>query len=120
MDFGRVTLLLFISVFSFSVFAEELICQPIESKGEGHWPIPEQAFTIDRASKELDNLKTLLDKQILGIDDFESLKHNTYVYVEGYLRKKLIHELEAAESSSVNLAKKQFCEFLKAKAYVMH
>ena len=102
------------------LMADELICEPIESEGEGHWPIPESAFTRENAIKELDNLKALLDAPAIYVEDLESKKHNAFVIFEGYILKKRISELEETSTKVATEARQEFCTFLKEKAYVSH
>ena len=100
--------------------ADELICEPIKSSGEGHWPIPESAFTKKNAIDKLEKLKSLMDVPAVLIEDLESRKHNTFVIFEGYILKKRIAELEAENSDLVFKAKEAFCKFLENEAYVSH
>ena len=99
--------------------AEELICEVIESQGEGHWPIPESAFTRENAIEKLNRLKKLLDAPATLID-LESHKHNAFVIYEGYVLKKRIAELEINSTEYATAAREAFCRFLVEKAYVSH
>lgn len=57
-------------------------CTPTESRGEGHWPIPEDGFTSDRASKALESLSVAVQATSLEAD-FVNLETDL-VYVKGY------------------------------------
>ena len=113
-------IIIFLSIMNVSFANENLVCQSVESKGEGHWPIPEEAFTKENSLKEINKLKAMLNTKAIYIEDMESIKHNAFVIFEGYILKKRIIELQAENSDSVAMAKREFCNFLKIKAYTSH
>nr|WP_138976428.1 hypothetical protein [Microbulbifer agarilyticus] len=119
--------LLLLALVSGSVSAENL-CDPIKSSGEGHWPIPEEAFTKQVAIKAAEDLKSLLSKadksddyfaQSAGID-FESAVRNNLVSIEGYMLK-VSAENDLKEDNQVSKwSLKAWCDFLKTDAVIWH
>ena len=91
--------------------AQELLCKEVKSKGEGHWPIPEKAFTKKRYDKAVALLNELSDKEH-AVADYTTIE-NEMIYIEGFFLKLY------AESGDKEM-KKQFCEFIQNKAYVRH
>ncbi len=118
--FPRVLFLVAIFIASSNIVHASTLCPPVESSGEGHWPIPEGVFTLENAEKALKDLELLLEQQSLKRDDFFSKYHNASVMIEGYLQKKHIAELKAANSKQEERFTKLFCKFLEEKAYVSH
>lgn len=105
------------------VSASESYCPKIKSKGEGHWPIPEKAFTKENAEseeKKLEEAKALYNKDpMLYGESLEFTEDNATTIIEGYKLKKKINE---AQKNNGNLkeAIDNFCYFLKEHAYVSH
>lgn len=97
--------------------ASEKLCVPVKSSGEGHWPIPEKAFSKENALTGLKELDALLEEKENYIEED---MHNAFVMIEGYILKKHISELKAENSDQVNHATRDFCYFLKNKAYISH
>ena len=114
-------ILIVLAVLPVSSNAQELLCKEVKSKGEGHWPIPEKAFTKKRYDKavacgitnvdEVALLNELSDKEH-AVADYTTIE-NEMIYIEGFFLKLY------AESGDKEM-KKQFCEFIQNKAYVRH
>ncbi len=119
--------LILLALISGSATAENL-CDPVKSSGEGHWPIPEEAFTKVAAIKAADDLKFLLNNadksdeffaQNVGID-FESAVRNNLISIEGYMLK-LSAENDLKENNIFSKwSLKAWCDFLKNDAVVRH
>ena len=84
-------------------------CENVKSRGEGHWPIPEKAFTKKRAIEALGRVSKLAQEK----DGYYEVVENELIYVKGYF---LIKSLQSGDK----MAKKIFCEFVKTEAYVRH
>ena len=119
--------LVLLALISGSASAENL-CEPVKSSGEGHWPIPEEAFTKEAAIKAADNLKSLLsdaDKsdeffaQNVGID-FESAVRNDLVSIEGYMLRVSAENDLKENSQFSKWSLKAWCEFIRNEAVVWH
>ena len=104
-------ILIVLAVLPVSSNAQELLCKEVKSKGEGHWPIPEKAFTKKRYDKAVALLNELSDKEH-AVADYTTIE-NEMIYIEGFFLKLY------AESGDKEM-KKQFCEFIQNKAYVRH
>lgn len=106
-----------------SVAAAESYCPKIKSKGEGHWPIPEKAFTKENAeieAKELNELRALNKKDpMLYGESLEFKEENATTIIEGY---KFKHKIIEAQKNNGNIkeAIANFCYYLKEHAYVSH
>ena len=119
--------LLLLTLISGSASAENL-CDPVKSSGEGHWPIPEEAFTKKAAINAADELKSLLsnaDKsdeffaQNVGID-FESVVRNNLVSIEGYMLKVGAENDLNENNQFSKWSLKAWCDFIKNDALVWH
>ena len=86
------------------------LCPAVTSEGEGHWPIPETAFTRAEAVKALDSLNEFVRSDEPQAD-FVAIE-NHLLFVKGYLFKSY------AERGAVDT--ESFCEFVKDEAYVRH
>ena len=80
-------------------------CDKVESQGEGHWPLPEEAFNKERFEKALKALKNISETDAKA-SDYINVEHEL-MYIEGYMLK--IHD-----------ERYDFCKFLKEEAYVRH
>ncbi len=89
---------------------EDRYCSPVTSAGEGHWPIDEAAFTIERARKALDSLSKHIDQVDTQVD-FVAIE-NDLLQVKGYL-------LRAYAMESENMVQ-VFCNFVESEAFVRH
>ena len=86
------------------------LCPVVESEGEGHWPLSEDAFTQDRAEMALESLTRAVNGEAVGVD-FTTYE-NDLMYVKGYLLKS---------NAEVNDTDVEFlCDFIKSEAYVHH
>jgi hypothetical protein len=79
--------------------------------------VPEAAFTKEAADKALKKLGDQVDGGVSGRD---FLVHNDLIMIKGYLYRAYLQEHEKAFGSEDLDLKKEFCDFLKAKAYVEH
>lgn len=92
-------------------------CEPVPSKGEGHWPMPEEYFTKENALLATDRLVKLV-KDVDQFDDEFCIFRNHAVVIEGYVLKR---ELERIEQPGLKAEYvKNFCRFLIEKAYTCH
>ncbi|MEQ9310000.1 MAG: hypothetical protein RLN90_11160 [Balneolaceae bacterium] len=114
------SLAIFLTIGFSTIFAQDLICEPVKSRGEGHWPIPEDAFTRENALERIGNLKELIDQPVEYIDDLESIEHNTFVIFKGYILKRRIIDTIETDSVWIKKMKTDFCDFLKDEAYFSH
>ena len=94
-----------ILLLSLNVYSEEQNCPKVESKGEGHWPLPPEAFTESRFNEAVDYLNEIVKVRAEGRDYYNV--ENELMYIKGYMLK-LHNESEA------------FCEFIQKEAYVRH
>ncbi len=99
------TILFLFLLLSLNVFGGELNCSRVESKGEGHWPLPPEAFTESRYNEAIDYLDEIVKVRAKGRDFYNV--ENELMYIKGYMLK--LHN----ES-------KAFCEFIQKEAYVRH
>ena len=97
--------------FSLSIYAEETFCKKIESRGEGHWPLPEKAFTKERANKALKSLKEFTKNGSMG-DDYVKVE-NELMFIKGYMLKIFLNPKDKTML-------KEFCSFIENEAYVKH
>lgn len=81
------------------------------SKGEGHWPIPESAFTQGAAKKATQNLSKYITKGTYGMDTIAI--DNDILMIKGYLLKSRV-------KTDMPFVKEDFCDFIKNEAYVQH
>lgn len=87
-----------------------------QSKTEGAWRIPEEAFTEQSAKRELKKLNRLMGAEGLTVDSIAW--ETSFVYIEGwYLRRQALAAKGRGESG---LFVSDFCDFLKSRAYVRH
>ena len=119
--------LILLALIAGSASAENL-CDPVKSTGEGHWPIPEEAFTKEAAIKAADDLKSLLSNaekpddffaKNVGID-FESAVRNDLISIEGYMLKVSAENDLKENNKFSKWSLKAWCEFLKNDAVVWH
>ena len=47
---------------------ETRFCAVVESRGEGHWPVPEEAFTQARAQQALETIAQAVSSESVGAD----------------------------------------------------
>ena len=85
--------------------ADSKWCDEVKSKGEGYWPIPEEAFTKERFEKSINTLIKTSNVNAEGHDYINV--ENELIYIEGYMLK--LHK-----------ERNEFCKFIKTKAYVHH
>ena len=108
-------------------FAENL-CPAVKSKGEGHWPIPEEAFSKEAAIKAAEDLKMLLNNSEKSSDyfaenvgiDFGSAVRNNLVSIEGYMLKVNAQKDIKENNQSAKWTLKAWCDFIKNDAVVWH
>ena len=105
------TLLILLIIVSFSSYAEETLCNKIESKGEGHWPIPEKAFTKERANQALEILSNFTNKGTMDADYVSA--ENELIFIKGYMLKTF---LRLGDKEML----KEFCAFIETEAYARH
>ncbi len=91
--------------------SEESLCRKIESKGEGHWPLAECAFTKERANRAIEALSKLTNKTSMGAD-FVSVE-NELMYIKGYLLKQMTDPKDKE-------MRKEYCSFIENDAYIRH
>jgi hypothetical protein len=97
--------LLVITVFSVNAFGTDISCPKVESRSEGHWPLPAEAFTLERYKKAIEHLNGIVKVNAEGRDYINV--ENELMYIEGFMLK--LHN----ETT-------MFCEFIKNEAYVRH
>jgi hypothetical protein len=81
------------------------------------WYIPEAAFTKQAANKALKELSGQVNDGVSGRD---FLIENDLTMIKGYLYRAYLAEHEKAFGSEDSDLKREFCEFLKTKAFVVH
>ena len=96
---------------SSSVFSEETLCKVVESRGEGHWPLPEKAFTKERANKALKALEKFTNHGLMGADYINV--ENELMFIKGYMLKKFT---DPNDKTMVNM----YCSFIENEAHVIH
>jgi hypothetical protein len=96
------------------VYAASL-CPIAKSKGEGSWPILETAFNSQTALRELKKLGQTASIKSEMPESF--VWGNSLLYVEGWLLKK--NALERKSKGELQ-ATKEFCEFMKTRAFLRH
>jgi hypothetical protein len=114
----RIILGLLVAGLSASVAQAESLCPPTieQSKAEGVWRIPEEAFTEQSAKRELKKLNRLLGAEGLTVDSIAW--ETSFVYIEGwYLRRQALAAKGRGESG---FFVSDFCDFLTSRAYVRH
>ena len=107
----KYTLSILLIIISFSTYAEETLCKRIESKGEGHWPIPEKAFTKERANQALELLSEFTNKGTMDADYVSA--ENELIFIKGYMLKAF---LRPGDKEML----KEFCTFIETEAYARH
>lgn len=104
------------------------LCPPVQSEGEGHWPIPEDEFTQEAAQKSAKKLEKIMAELSEGQEyfakkyaiDYESLVFNELIFIKGYTLKL---SAKTALNNDAKFAKHsvdEFCSFLKNEASVWH
>jgi hypothetical protein len=107
----KIIISLLIITFSLNVFGQEALCKKIESQGEGHWPIPEEAFTKERAQKALKTLEDFTAHGSMGADYVKA--ENELMFIKGYMLKTF---LDPKDKVMLN----EYCAFIENEAYVRH
>ena len=102
---------LIIITFSLNAFGEEALCKKVESRGEGHWPLPEKAFTKERANKALKKLEKFTNHSLKGADYINV--ENELMFIKGYMLKKFTIPKDKTMV-------KEYCTFIENEAYVKH
>ena len=97
--------------FSHSIYAEKTLCKIAESRGEGHWPLPEEAFTKERANKALKKLGKFTNQGLMG-GDYVNVE-NELMFIKGYMLKKFT---DPKDKTMVNM----YCSFIENEAHVIH
>ena len=97
--------------FSLSIYAEETVCKKTESRGEGHWPLPEKAFTKQRANKALKALEEFTKNGAMSADYVKV--ENELMFIKGYMLKTFLNPKD-------NSMLKEYCSFIENEAYVKH
>ena len=120
--------MLLICAIAFNPAVGNTLCSVIESSGEGHWPIPEAAFTLDAAMLAAKDLQDVLENadesseffaQDVGID-FDCAVRNHTIMIEGFtLRRRALLSLED-NSGFAEVSVGDFCDFLREKASFSH
>lgn len=90
---------------------------PESQKEEGPWHIPESAFTKEAANKALKDLSAQVNEGVRGRD---FLIENDLNMIKGYLYRAYLAQHEKDFGSEDAELTKEFCDFLKAQAYVNH
>jgi hypothetical protein len=114
----RIILVLLCAGLGASVAQAESQCPLVteQSKTEGVWRIPEEAFTEQSAKQELEKLNRLLGAEGLTVDSIAW--ETSFVRIEGwYLRRQALAAKGRGESG---LFVSDFCDFLKNRAYARH
>ncbi len=130
-------LILAFSFFSITAHGVEF-CKKVKSQGEGHWPVDESAFTLERANKAASELQKLINanttnnKEAPYPEELGEMR-NHFMMIKGYMLKTMLVRSirskddkktdkvtrEMMEKSSTYL-KKDFCDFIENDAYVSH
>jgi hypothetical protein len=120
-------LILIILLFPLQAFAEN-ICDPVKSNGEGHWPIPEEAFTKENALKALEELQAtfkknkgpfLSPKELGGLDISPYVMERLIVIKGFYLKSDALSDIPLGEEYA-KWSRKAFCTFLEEEALAWH
>ena len=117
----KISTLLLLLMFGVSAHAEERFCPKVnvKSQGEGHWPIPEKAFTREEAQKHWKSIQEILDGTMK--DDDPEVWQNAFMMVRGYILKREIRRsIEFKNDFMKKYATQEFCDFLETEAYVRH
>ncbi len=105
------------------------LCPPVESRGEGHWPIPEADFTKERAesaTREMSDLLTHVEASYITSKDVGGLDVGPYVmnrlvYIKGFaLRSEALEEIGRGDKEMAKWSTDAFCTFLVEEAFVWH
>ena len=104
------------------------LCPKVVSKGEGHWPVPEEAFTKEHALKASIELNELLNKvegplissKDLGGLDISPYVMNRIVFIKGFALKSEAIESSKHDRDYSKWAIKEFCDFIKTEAFTWH
>jgi hypothetical protein len=104
-----------------SAAASDSICPQIESRGEGHWPIPEEAFTKQNAELAANRIQEIVSTpqhdDVLAVGP-ECALRNQSIIIEGYLLKSDLSNWEGTKYYESN--QERFCNFLKKEAATCH
>jgi len=111
------------------------LCKPVKSKGEGHWPIPEEDFTKERAESATRELMELLKRadaayltsKHAGGLDLSPYVLNRLVYIKGFaLKSEALEDIELRNKNASKWSEASksstdaFCKFLAEEALVWH
>ena len=107
----KIIITLLLITLSSAVFSEETLCKRVESKGEGHWPLPENAFTKERANKALKTLGKFTKNGSMGTDYVKV--ENELMFIKGYMLKTFLDPKD-------KVMLKEYCTFIETEAYVKH
>ena len=117
--------LILLLAFSPITYAENL-CSKVESKGEGHLPIPESAFNLENAVKARERLNKSLIEMELNFTPF-TLKNSVGLYgevktdlimIEGYILRSQAIDGKAKGKNDGFV--KIWCDFFESEAVVWH
>ena len=92
------------------------ICAPVESQGEGHWPLTEDAFSQQAVMKELRKLEELFEGQIEVAEEF--IYQSSIIIEGGFYRMEI--EKWKNDPKNHEYAVKRFCKFMRERAVVVH
>lgn len=92
------------------------ICSPVESQGEGHWPLTEDAFSQQAVMKELQKLEQLFEGKIEVAEEFI---YQSSIIIEGGFYRMEIEKLKN-NPKNYEYAVKRFCKFMRERAVVVH
>lgn len=105
------------------------LCTPVESRGEGHWPIPEAEFTKERAesaAREMTDLLKHVEGSYITSKDVGGLDVGPYVlnrlvYIKGFaLRSVALEDIGRGDREMAKWSTDAFCTFLAEEALVWH
>lgn len=104
-------------LFSIPVYSANL-CKEVTSKGEGHWPTPEQAFTKTAAAESAEKIKQLIKS--LDDEDYYVELENAYMYIRGYALRTYAQNAMKEKSKFAQNHLDTWCDFIKNDAYFRH
>ena len=122
-----IILLFLLTTMSPVSFAEKL-CNDIPSKTQGHWQIPESAFTSVNAFKAQESLNSLMDgiketAQPITLNNsvglYSEIK-NHLIMIEGYILRSQALDSLVSDTDNAFAFKKTWCDFYKHQATVWH
>ncbi len=106
-------LVLIFGLCSVTCFASDPYCEPVEAKGEGHWPIPEEKFTELNAMQAIEKLSmSIKDAESEYFEPFPR-NENDLLMIRGFLLKSSIGKYNGWGLD-------EFCRFIKEEAFVRH